>query len=69
MKNMTDKEQVNKLFRQFKNKNVTVELRDNNQAEGKVIAIDNYLNLVLENENGIETLKGGNIIFISLKED
>jgi small nuclear ribonucleoprotein (snRNP)-like protein len=66
---MTDKEQVNKLFKQFKNKNVTVELRDNNQAEGKIIAIDNYLNIVLENENGdIETLKGGNIVYVSLKE-
>ncbi|MEE1156819.1 MAG: LSM domain-containing protein [Methanobrevibacter sp.] len=65
---MNDKEQVNKLFNQFKNKNVIVELRDNNQAEGKVIAIDNYLNIVLENENGIETLKGGNIVFVSLKE-
>ena len=51
---MTDKDQVNKLFRQFKNKNVLVELRDNNQAEGKIIAIDNYLNIVLENDNGIE---------------
>ncbi len=68
MKNMTDKDQVNKLFKQFKNKNVTVELRDNNQCEGKVIAVDNYLNLVLENENGIETIKGGNVIFVSLKE-
>ena len=67
MKNMTDKDQVNKLFNQFKNKNVIVELRDNNQAEGKVIAIDNYLKIVLENENGIETLKGGNIVFVSLK--
>ncbi|MBO5150640.1 MAG: LSM domain protein [Methanobrevibacter sp.] len=65
---MTDKDQVNKLFNQFKSKNVTVELRDNNQAEGKIIAIDNYLNIVLENENGIETLKGGNIVFVSLKE-
>ena len=65
---MTDKEQVNKLFRQFKNKNVIVELRDNNQAEGKIIAIDNYLNIVLENDNGIETLKGGNIIYVSLNE-
>ena len=65
---MKDKDQVNKLFNQFKNKNVTVELRDNNQAEGKIIAIDNYLNIVLENKNGIETLKGGNIVFVSLKE-
>lgn len=60
---------VNKLFTQFKNKYVSVDLRGDYQTEGKIIAIDNYLNIVLENENGIETLKGGNIIFISLKED
>lgn len=60
---------VNKLFTQFKNKYVSVDLRGNYQTEGKVIAIDNYLNLVLENDNGLETIKGGNIIFISLKED
>ena len=64
-----NKENVNKLFRQFKNKYVSVDLRDNNQSEGKVIAIDNYLNLVLENENGLETIKGGNVVFVSLKED
>lgn len=64
-----NKDNVNKLFRQFKNKYVTVDLRGGYQSEGKIIAIDNYLNLVLENENGIETLKGGNIVFISLKEN
>ena len=64
-----ERDNVNKLFTQFKNKYVSVDLRDNNQSEGKVIAIDNYLNLVLENDNGLETIKGGNIIFISLKED
>ncbi len=60
---------VNRLFTQFKNKYVTVDLRGDYQTEGTIIAIDNYLNLVLENENGLETVKGGNIIFISLKED
>ena len=60
---------VNKLFTQFKNKYVSVDLRGDYQTEGKVIAIDNYLNLVLENDNGLEAIKGGNIIFISLKED
>ena len=64
-----DKDNVNKLFTQFKNKYVTVDLRGDYQTEGTIIAIDNYLNLVLENENGLETIKGGNIIFISLKED
>ena len=60
---------VNRLFTQFKNKYVTVDLRGDYQTEGTIIAIDNYFNLVLENENGLETIKGGNIIFISLKED
>lgn len=60
---------VNKLFTQFKNKYVSVDLRGDYQTEGKVIAIDNYLNLVLENDNGLETIKGGNVIFVSLKED
>ena len=64
-----EKDNVYKLFRQFKNKYVTVDLRGDYQTEGKIIAIDNYLNLVLENDNGLETIKGGNIIFISLKED
>ena len=64
-----DKDNVNKLFAQFKNKYVSVDLRDNNQSEGKIIAIDNYLNIVLENENGLETIKGGNVVFVSLKED
>lgn len=64
-----ENDNVNRMFTQFKNKYVTVDLRDNNQSEGKVVAVDNYLNLVLENDNGLETIKGGNIIFISLKED
>jgi small nuclear ribonucleoprotein (snRNP)-like protein len=59
---------VNKLFSQFKNKYVSVDLRGDYQTEGKIIAIDNYLNLVLENDNGLETIKGGNVIFISVKE-
>ena len=64
-----DKDNINKMFKQFKNKNVTVDLRGNYQIEGKIIAIDNYLNIILENENGLETVKGGNIIFISVKEE
>ena len=64
-----DKDNVNKMFKQFKNKYVTVDFRGNYQSEGKIIAIDNYLNIILENENGLETVKGGNIIFISVKEE
>ena len=59
---------VNEMFKQFNDKNVVVDLRDNNQREGKVIAIDNYLNVVLENDDGIVSLKGGNIILINLVE-
>lgn len=65
---MNNNDEINKLFLQFKGKNVNVDLRDDNRSEGKVIAVDNYLNLVLETENGLETIKGGNVVLVSLKD-
>lgn len=65
---MNDNDEVNELFTQFKGKEVCVDLRDNNHSEGKVVAVDNYLNLVLETEEGLETIKGGNVILVSLKD-
>ena len=61
-------DKVNKIFNQFKNEYVCIDLKGDYQTEGKVIAVDNYLNIVLENDNGIETVKGGNIILISIKD-
>ena len=65
---MNNNDEINKLFLQFKGKNVSVDLRDDNRSEGKVIAVDNYLNLVLVTENGLETIKGGNVVLVSLKD-
>ena len=65
---MNNNDEINKLFLQFKGKNVSVDLRDDNRSEGKVIAVDNYFNLVLETENGLETIKGGNVVLVSLKD-
>lgn len=65
---MNNNDEINKLFLQFKGKNVSVDLRDDNRSKGKVIAVDNYLNLVLETENGLETIKGGNVVLVSLKD-
>ncbi|MFR8878394.1 MAG: LSM domain-containing protein [Methanobrevibacter smithii] len=65
---MNNNDEINKLFLQFKGKNVSVDLRDDNRSEGKVIAVDNYLNLVLETEDGLETIKGGNVVLVSLKD-
>lgn len=65
---MNNNDEINKLFLQFKGKNVSVDLRDDNRSEGKVIAVDNYLNLVLETENGLETIKGVNVVLVSLKD-
>ena len=63
-----EKEYVNEMFGEFKDKQVTVDLKGDYQVSGKIISIDNYLNLVLENDNGIDTVKGGNIMFISKTE-
>lgn len=65
---MDEEYQVNEQFLQFKDKNVIVGLRDGNEYEGKLISIDNYLNVVLEQDNKIITLKGGKVIEIILNE-
>ncbi len=60
--------QVNKDFIQFKGKNVLIGLKNKEEYSGKVLAIDNFLNTVLEVENGVEVIKGGKILFISINE-
>ena len=65
---MNNNDEINKLFLQFKGKNVSVDLRGRRIIKNKVIAVDNYLNLVLETENGLETIKGGNVVLVSLKD-
>ncbi|MGL6298873.1 MAG: LSM domain-containing protein [Methanobacteriaceae archaeon] len=60
--------QVNKQFAQFKDKEVLISLKNSEEYEGKIIAIDNFLNVVLEVENNLKVIKGGNLKFIALKE-
>ena len=50
---MSDNFQVNKQFARFKGKDVT---------------IDNFLNLVLDDGEGLKVIKGGKIAFISIQE-
>ena len=64
-----DNFQVNKQFANFKGKNVLISLKNWEELEGKIIAIDNFLNVVLDDGNGLKVIKGGKIAFISIKED
>ncbi|MDI6644119.1 MAG: LSM domain protein [Methanobacteriaceae archaeon] len=57
-----------KQFRIFKNKNVQIAFKNNTYDEGKIIALDNYLNTVLETDQGLRVIKGGKILFISINE-
>lgn len=57
-----------KQFRMFKNKNVQIAFKNNTYDEGKIIALDNYLNTVLETDQGIRVIKGGKILFIAINE-
>ncbi|KUK01795.1 MAG: hypothetical protein PWQ74_365 [Methanobacteriaceae archaeon] len=61
---MVDK--INRQFLKFKGKRVLVTLKNDNEHEGRLISIDNYLNAVLETESGIRFIKGTKIAFISL---
>jgi small nuclear ribonucleoprotein (snRNP)-like protein len=60
--------QVNKQFLRFKNKQVLISLKNREEDEGKIIALDNYLNTVLEKEDGIKFITGSKISFIALKK-
>ncbi|MCG2827924.1 MULTISPECIES: LSM domain-containing protein [unclassified Methanothermobacter] len=63
-----DKEfRVNKQFLKFKNRNVLLTLKNNEEARGKLISIDNYLNTVLQTEEGIRFIKGTKIAFIAME--
>ena len=61
-----DNFQVNKQFANFKGKNVLIGLKNWEELEGKIIAIDNFLNVVLDDGNGLKVIKGGKIAFISI---
>ncbi|WP_297981735.1 LSM domain-containing protein [uncultured Methanobrevibacter sp.] len=60
--------QVNRQFAKFKGKDVLIGLKNWEEVEGKIITIDNFLNLVLDDGNGLKVIKGGKIAFISIKE-
>lgn len=57
-----------KQFRMFKNKNVQVAFKNNTYEEGKIIALDNYLNTVLEKDGNLRVIKGGKILYIAIDE-
>jgi small nuclear ribonucleoprotein (snRNP)-like protein len=58
---------VNNQFLRFKGKDVIIGFKNRDEIEGKIIAIDNYLNIALETDNNIRVIKGGKITFISIK--
>lgn len=60
--------QVNRQFLRFKNKYVIISLKNREEDDGKILALDNYLNTVLETKNGIKFIKGTKIAFIALKK-
>lgn len=68
---MENKEfEVNEQFLAFKGKKVLVGLRNDVEIAGTLIAIDNYLNSVIEEEDGkIQSLKGGELNYIVLEEN
>jgi len=37
--------------------------------EGKVVTLDNYLNTVLETDNGLKFIKGSKIAFMAIKNN
>lgn len=58
----------NQNLEEFKGKNVIIGLKNGEEVEGKLIAIDSFINPVLEKDGELKSIKGGKVIFISIKE-
>jgi small nuclear ribonucleoprotein (snRNP)-like protein len=58
---------LHRQLKQFQNKNVNVLQKDSETKEGRLLAIDNYLNVAIETERGMEFIKGTRILYIQLK--
>lgn len=66
--NDNNDDQLKSQFRQFKDKQIIVRMKNQDEIGGKLISIDNYFNIVLEMDEGIQFIKGRLIAFISLNE-
>ncbi len=58
---------LHRQLKQFQNKNVNVLQKNTENKEGRLLAIDNYLNVAIETESGMEFIKGTKILYIQLK--
>ena len=58
---------LHRQLKQFQNKDVNILQKDTETKEGRLLAIDNYLNIAIETESGMEFIKGTKILYIQLK--
>lgn len=58
---------LHRQLRQFQNKDVFVLQKNTETKEGRLLAIDNYLNIAIETAVGMEFVKGTKILYIQLK--
>ncbi len=55
---------LHRQLKQFQNKDVQILQKNSESKDGKLLAIDNYLNVAIETSNGIEFIKGTKILYI-----
>ncbi len=57
---------LHRQLKQFKNKDVQIMQKNDESKEGKILAIDNYLNIAIETTEGLEFIKGTRLIYVRL---
>ena len=57
---------LHRQLKQFQNKEVQILQKDNESKEGKLLAIDNYLNVAIETSVGLEFIKGTKIVYVQI---
>ncbi len=57
---------LHRQLKQFKNKDVQIMQKNDEAKEGKILAIDNYLNVAVETSEGLEFIKGTRLLYIRI---
>ena len=57
---------LHRQLKQFQNKDVQILQKNDATKEGRLLAIDNYLNVAIETSVGMEFVKGTKILYIQL---
>ncbi len=60
--------QISKQFEEYFGEDAILKLKNGDEIEGKLVTVDNFLNTVIDVNDELKVIKGGKVLFISIKQ-